>query len=103
MRRRTVRGTAWGMVLLTLVGVELVGGAGWRPPPAGAVEVRLESGPARREERRRWALRKMDEMANEGLRCRERFAKPRDVATCEAEYTRRFREYNEVYIEAARE
>ena len=103
MRRRTVRGTAWGMVLLTLMGVELVGGAGWRPAPAGAVEVRLESGPARREERRRWALRKMDEMANEGLRCRARFAKPRDVATCEAEYTRRFREYNEVYLEAARE
>ena len=54
-------------------------------------------------ERRRWASAKMDEMANERLRCRERFAQRGDVERCEAEYARRFRQYNEIYLEASRE
>jgi hypothetical protein len=62
---------------------------------------RLDSEP--RASRRRWALARMDEMANERRRCRERYAKPRDVAHCEAEFTRRFNQYNEIYLEAARE
>jgi hypothetical protein len=46
----------------------------------------------------------MDEMGLERLRCRERFRSARDKRrACEAEYERRHREYNEIYIEAARE
>lgn len=63
-----------------------------------------EPGPPReREARRRWALARMDEMATERLRCRARFRLPRQVRECEAEFERRHRAYNEVYIEAARE
>jgi hypothetical protein len=53
--------------------------------------------------RRRWALARMDEMAHERLRCRERFRHPRQVRECEADFERRHRAYNEVYLEAARE
>jgi hypothetical protein len=42
-------------------------------------------------------------MANERLRCRERFQKRREVERCEADYARRFREYNQMYLEAARD
>jgi hypothetical protein len=45
----------------------------------------------------------MDEMANEGRRCRERFPARRQAEACEAEFSRRFREYNEIYLEATRE
>ncbi len=62
-----------------------------------------EAGRDTRAERRRWASAKMDEMANERLRCRERFARRGDVERCEAEYARRFRQYNEIYLEAYRE
>ena len=62
-----------------------------------------EPGPEARAARRRWALARMDEMANERLRCRERFTKPTEVARCEADYTRRFREYNELYLESTRD
>ncbi|MGH7319435.1 MAG: hypothetical protein ACRELA_07410 [Candidatus Rokuibacteriota bacterium] len=58
---------------------------------------------ARRAARRRWALAKMDEMASERLRCRTRFTVQRQIDECEAGYMRRFREYNELYIEASRE
>ncbi len=61
------------------------------------------SGPEVKAARRRWALARMDEMANERLRCRERFQKRREVERCEADYERRFREYNEMYLEAARD
>jgi hypothetical protein len=57
---------------------------------------------ASRAERRRWALAKMDEMANELRRC-QRFQKKREIEVCEAEFNRKFREYNEIYIEASRE
>jgi hypothetical protein len=53
--------------------------------------------------RRRWALAKMDEMANEALRCRQRLQKKREVEACEAEFTRKLRQYNEMYIDASRE
>jgi hypothetical protein len=56
-----------------------------------------------RAARRRWALARMDEMANEALRCRQRFQKKREVEACEAEFTRKFRQYNEMYLEASRE
>jgi len=64
-----------------------------REPPA----------PAQRDARRRWALGRMDEMARERLRCPERFKTPRQVAECEAEYARRYREYNELYLELSRD
>jgi hypothetical protein len=56
-----------------------------------------------REARRRWALARMDEMARERLRCHDRFREPREVRSCQAEFERRHREYNELYIEAARD
>jgi hypothetical protein len=56
-----------------------------------------------KEARRRWALFKMDEMANEKLRCRVVFETKCGIALCEADYDRRFRHYNEIYIEASRE
>jgi hypothetical protein len=55
------------------------------------------------EARRRWALARMDEMAQERLRCHERFRAPREVRDCQAEFERRHRAYNEIYIEAARQ
>jgi hypothetical protein len=55
------------------------------------------------EARRRWALTRMDEMARERLRCHERFKEPRDIRACQAEFERRHRAYNEVYMEAARQ
>jgi hypothetical protein len=63
----------------------------------------VAAGPEAKAARRRWALTKMDEMANERLRCRERFKARGQVEACEAEFTRRFREYNEIYLEASRD
>ena len=59
--------------------------------------------PRDRESRRRWALGRMDEMAGERQRCRERFKAPRQIQECEATFERRHRAYNELYLEAARE
>src|SRR5262245_4121761 len=59
--------------------------------------------PRDREARRRWALARMDEMAQERLRCRDRFKVPHQIRECEADFERRHRAYNEIYIEAARE
>jgi hypothetical protein len=56
-----------------------------------------------REARRRWALARMDEMAQERLRCHERFRAPREVRDCQAEFERRHRAFNEIYLEASRE
>jgi hypothetical protein len=93
-----------------LIGLVLGGGG---VPAAGAGSDRERPAPAEpqrggeREEsraaRRRWALARMDEMAGERLRCRERFSVRRQVEACEADYVRRFREYNEVYLEASRD
>jgi hypothetical protein len=62
-----------------------------------------QTAPRDREARRRWALARMDEMAQERLRCRERFKEPRQVQECEADFQRRHRAYNELYLEAIRE
>ena len=67
--------------------------------PAGAEP----SLPRDRESRRRWALARMDEMAQERLRCHERFREAADVRRCQAEFERRHRAYNEIYIEASRD
>jgi hypothetical protein len=78
-------------------------------PPAGrsarllpVAEVRAEASPAAKAARRRWALQKMDEVAQERQRCRERFRTPAEVRACEAALDRRHRAYNELYLEAAR-
>jgi hypothetical protein len=61
------------------------------------------AGPRDRESRRRWAMARMDEMAGERLRCRERFKLAQKARECEAEFERRHRSYNEIYIEASRD
>ena len=71
--------------------------------PARSEMRREPAGPEAHAARRRWALAKMDEMAHERQRCRERFKTPRQVSECEAQYARRYREYNEIYLEASRE
>jgi hypothetical protein len=71
--------------------------------PAGAAGSDQAASPRDREARRRWALARMDEMAQERLRCHERFRTPREVRDCQAEFERRHRAYNEVYIEASRD
>jgi hypothetical protein len=45
----------------------------------------------------------MDEMANERLRCRVRFTRKHEIEACEADFTRRFRQYNEIYLEGLRD
>jgi hypothetical protein len=45
----------------------------------------------------------MDEMARERLRCPERFRKPPDIRDCQSEFERRYRAYNDLYIEMSRE
>jgi hypothetical protein len=89
-RREVIRGLATAALLAA--GVRVAGAEA----PAG-------SGPRDREARRRWALARMDDMARERLRCAERFREPREVRTCQAEFERRHRAYNETYIEAMRE
>ena len=70
--------------------------------PAGAAGPE-PSAPRDRESRRRWALARMDEMAQERLRCHERFREAADVRRCQAEFERRHHAYNEIYIEASRD
>jgi hypothetical protein len=70
---------------------------------AGADGAAPVTAPRDREARRRWALARMDEMAQERLRCHERFREPRDVRQCQVEFERRHRAYNEIYVEATRE
>jgi hypothetical protein len=70
------------------------------PAPGLAAD---SSAPEAKAARRRWALARMDEMANERLRCRQRFQKRREIETCETTLDRRAREYNEIYLEAARD
>lgn len=79
----------------------------WAPPLAASREVGAtgsdQTAPRDREARRRWALARMDEMAQERLRCHERLRDPRAIRECQAEFERRHRAYNELYLEAARE
>jgi hypothetical protein len=93
-RRDVIRGLAaaalaWALPLAASSGV---GAAGPDQTP-----------PRDREARRRWALARMDEMAGERLRCRDRFKAPRQIHECEANFERRHRAYNELYLEASRE
>lgn len=93
-RRDVIRGLASAVLVCALpMAVEAAGAAN---PGQSAM-------PRDREARRRWALARMDEMAQERLRCHDRFRTPRDVRECQAEFERRHRAYNEVYLEAARE
>ena len=70
---------------------------------ASAAGLGPAAAPREPEARRRWALARMDEMAQERLRCHERFRAPREVRDCQAEFERRHRAFNEIYIEAGRE
>jgi len=93
-RRDVIRGLATA-VLVAALPLAASGATAAGPEPTAA--------PRDREARRRWALARMDEMAQERLRCHERFRAPREVRDCQAEFERRHRTYNEIYIEAARE
>jgi hypothetical protein len=92
MRRSLIRGLAAAALLSALpLGARPADGAATGYPPRD------------REARRRWALARMDEMASERLRCRERLKIPRLVRDCEEDFERRHRAYNEVYQEAIRD
>jgi hypothetical protein len=93
-RRGVIQGLTAAVLLATLpLAASGAAAAGFGPTAA----------PRDPEARRRWALARMDEMAQERLRCHERFRTPREVRDCQAEFERRHRAYNEIYIEAARE
>ncbi len=94
MRRSLIRGLAAAALLSALP-------LGARPADADGAAA--GSPPRDREARRRWALARMDEMASERLRCRERHKIPRLVRDCETDFERRHRAYNEVYQEAIRD
>lgn len=104
---RRLRRIAVGLLLGGVcLGLGLVAAAAGTPPASGCGNARSggrAEEEARREARRRWALARMDEVANERLRCRQRFRERTRVEACEAEHARRYREYNEIYLEAARE
>ena len=89
-RRELIRGL--GAVALAVAGSRSVGAES-----AGA------SAPRDREARRRWALARMDEMAQERARCANRFREAARIRDCQIEFERRHRAYNETYLEAARE
>lgn len=108
MGRREAAGLAMvvGLALVVVAGAD--GGSGPRPGTGGggwAAGVPEDREPRAGDPaaRRRWALRKMDEVANERLRCRERFRARGEIERCEAEYARRHRAYNELYLEAVRD
>lgn len=100
---------AWtmGLVLLAILGgaaaLDLAVARPGIAVPLRAQGARGAGDAESRAVRRRWALAKMDEMAQERQRCRERFRAPRQISECEAQYARRYREYNEIYLEASRE
>lgn len=89
MRTSNAVWVAWALALLVSA-----------PAPGLAADT---SGPEAKATRRRWALARMDEMGNERLRCRQRFQKRPQIEACEATFDRRFREYNEIYLEATRD
>ena len=55
------------------------------------------------ETERRRVLARMDEAAAERQRCRTRFKQPAQVRDCEHEHAKRYREWNERYLELLRE
>jgi hypothetical protein len=85
-------------VIRGLAAAVLVAGPATAIAPASG-----DSAPRDRQARRRWALARMDEMAQERLRCRARFQAEQKVRECQAEFEQRYRAYNELYLEAARE
>ena len=95
---------AWVTLMVTVVGPVHGGSAGARRPGAEREGSRWEvpPAPAAPEARRRWALARMDEMAADQRRCRERFRRPAEISECEARYARRYRVFNEIYMEAMR-
>ena len=93
MRREVVRGLAIAALVAALPLTASAAAAAHSGPTAA---------PRDREARRRWALARMDEMAQERLRCHERFQTPRQIRDCQVEFERRHRAYNEVYIESSR-
>ena len=95
MRREVIRELAIAALVAAVSLTASAAAAAADPGPTAA--------PRDREARRRWALARMDEMGQERLRCHERFQTPRQIRDCQAEFERRHRAYNEIYIEAARE
>lgn len=94
VRRNGARGVA--LVLAIVAGLGAVPGAAGEGSAAGGP-------PEERAARRRWALARMDEMAGERRRCRDRFREVRQIAECEHRFQMRFQEYNRLYLEASRE
>ncbi len=101
---RLIGAVVVGMTLIGAAGIALRSGPAWAASqPRWEDRAPGERAPANLVARRRWALAQMDEMARERLRCRERFKAPRQVEECESHYARRFRMYNDLYLEAARD
>ena len=94
VRRHGARGAALVLAIVASLGT-VPGTAGEGTTTGGP--------PEERAARRRWALARMDEMAGERRRCRERFREARQVVECEHRFQMRFQEYNRLYLEAARE
>ena len=104
LRRATTRGLV--LTTLTLAAIASSGlaeAASRRPGKSaeGAASV-VPAAPSSPEARRHWALARMSEAAAERRRCSERFRAPADVRDCEARFTRQYRAFNEIYIEASR-
>jgi hypothetical protein len=93
IRRDVIRGVAAAvLVCLPIVTSRETGATGAEPTV-----------PRDRDARRRWALARMDEMASERLRCPGRFKTPREIRDCQADFERRYRVYNDIYIETTRD
>jgi hypothetical protein len=89
--------TAGTWLAVAVLGVLALAEAAGRTPGGDAPDE------TRRAARRRWALARMDEMANEARRCAERFQDAGRAAACREGFARRYREYNELYLDATRE
>jgi hypothetical protein len=95
--RRVTTGWVAGLFLVGAAGTDLAAAA------LPGTERREPAGLDAKAARRRWALARMDEMDNERLRCRVRFTKKHEIEACEADFTRRFRQYNDIYLEGLRD
>jgi hypothetical protein len=93
-RRDVVRGVAAAALALTLPSVVAKGASATGPD---------STAPRDREARRRWALARMDEISRDRLRCHDKFHKLREIRNCQEELERRYRAYNDIYLEALRE
>lgn len=101
LKRATTRGLVLtALTLATIASGGLADAASHRPGKSG--EGAASAAPASPEARRHWALARMSEAAAERRRCPERFRAPADVRECEARFTRQYRAFNEIYIEASR-